>query len=428
MKKVLIIEDDAIVTHVYRTSLEKQGYEAESCNDGQSGLDRVQEYNPDAILLDLMLPGLNGIDLLRNIRNQNAFTFLPIIVLTNAYVPNMIQQAFSAGATQVFNKAAMTPQHLAESLDQLLHSGKPIRAVTPAVVPPTVPLSWEQPGSPPPPCNLGWHDHDLTPPPPPAAVAGDRKTNEIELDFEAEVRQAFVDAHRETLVVLRKLVRGVMEAADPAAREPLLVDLYRKVHALVGSAGFVGFAEIAQLASVLEALLKELMDQPKTVSDSTLRSVANAVEFVGELFRDSRARSAELPPAKILIVDDESLSRRAIVFALSKAHLNYQGTDVADPAVALELAKESRFDLIFLDVQMPGTNGFDLCSRIRQTTLNAATPIIFVTSLSDFKSRAKSTLSGGSDLIAKPFLFVELALKAIMILVRSRLNPKRKAA
>jgi CheY-like chemotaxis protein/HPt (histidine-containing phosphotransfer) domain-containing protein len=427
MKKVLIIEDDAIVTHVYRTSLQKQGYEAESCNDGQSGLDRVQEYNPDAILLDLMLPKMNGIDLLRNIRNQNAFTFLPIIVLTNAYVPNMIQEAFSAGATQVFNKAVMTPRHLADSLDQLLHSGKPIREVTPAVAPPTVPVSWEQPGSPPPPCNLGWNDHGAPSSSPPASDAGDGKASEIELDFETEVRQAFVDAHRETLAVLRKLIRSVMDA-DPAAREPLLVDLYRKVHALVGSAGFVGFAEIAQLASVLEALLKEMMDQPKTVNDSTLRTVANAVEFTGELFRDSRARSAELPPAKVLIVDDECLSRRAVVFALSKAHLNYQGTDLADPAVALELAKESRFDLIFLDVQMPGINGFDLCSRIRETPLNATTPIIFVTSLSDFKSRAKSTLSGGSDLIAKPFLFVELALKAIMILLRSRVNPKRKAA
>ena len=77
---------------------------------------------------------------------------------------------------------------------------------------------------------------------------------------------------------------------------------------------------------------------------------------------------------------------------------------------------------------MPGINGFDLCSKIRAFPLNKATPIIFVTSLSDFKSRAKSILSGASDLIAKPFLFVELALKVTTILLRKRLDPKRKAA
>jgi putative two-component system response regulator len=77
---------------------------------------------------------------------------------------------------------------------------------------------------------------------------------------------------------------------------------------------------------------------------------------------------------------------------------------------------------------MPNMDGFELCTRIRALPLNKLTPIIFVTSLTDFKSRAKSTLSGGNDLIAKPFMFIELSVKALTYVLRSRLAPKRQAA
>jgi DNA-binding response OmpR family regulator len=71
---------------------------------------------------------------------------------------------------------------------------------------------------------------------------------------------------------------------------------------------------------------------------------------------------------------------------------------------------------------MPGMNGFELCTRLRTYPTNAKTPVIFVTGLTDFESRAKSTLSGGSDLIAKPFLFMELAVKAITHILRTQIG------
>jgi PleD family two-component response regulator len=189
-----------------------------------------------------------------------------------------------------------------------------------------------------------------------------------------------------------------------------------------------GAAPIAQVASVLEVLLKEMTEQPKTVNDSTLRTLNSSVEFIGELFKASAPRCHEWPPANVLIVDDDCLSRRAILFALRKAHLQIESADIEDPTVALSLAHERAFDLIFLDVQMPGINGFDLCTKIHSLPLNKTAPVLFVTSLTDFKTRAKSTMSGGSDLIAKPFLLTELGLKAITILLRNRLCLKREAA
>ena len=111
---------------------------------------------------------------------------------------------------------------------------------------------------------------------------------------------------------------------------------------------------------------------------------------------------------------------------LEKAEL--KSTDVADPIAALELCKQNSFDLIFLDIDMPGMNGFDLCKQIRALPHHAKTPVVFVTGLTDFASRAKSTISGGNDLIGKPFLMMELAVKSLTFLMKARLPIAPKAA
>src|SRR6185436_7106161 len=123
MKKVLIIEDDPIVGHIYKTRLEKEGFEIEVCTDGQAGFYRTHEFHPDVVLLDLMLPKMNGVEILKKLRAQPQFARLPIIVFTNAYVPNMIQEAFSAGASQVFNKATLTPRQILDALFALVVPG-----------------------------------------------------------------------------------------------------------------------------------------------------------------------------------------------------------------------------------------------------------------------------------------------------------------
>lgn len=77
---------------------------------------------------------------------------------------------------------------------------------------------------------------------------------------------------------------------------------------------------------------------------------------------------------------------------------------------------------------MPGMNGFDLCKQIRALPHHAKTPVVFVTGLTDFASRAKSTISGGNNLIGKPFLMMELAVKSLTFLMKARLPIAPKAA
>ncbi len=439
MKKLLIVEDDPIVAHIYRTRLEKENYEVEIAPDGQSGFYRIQEFRPDVVLLDLMLPKMNGVEILKKIRAQPQFLKVPIIVFTNAYVPNMINESFQAGATQVFNKATLTPRQIIEAIHHALYlSGSPGTTDTPPASP-TAPgpdgsdSSGGQAGA-----SAASTDErfasstaNLAGAPALAAQAGTAVLNATaaetasDTEFQTELLKTFVEASTETVASLRRTMQDFSKAQDETRRLPHLFELYRRVHALTGSAGLAALHKISQMAAALEVLLKELHEKPKNINASTLRTVAHAIDFIGELCHkgaDDEFLGAD--PINILVVDDEILSRRAITYALEKANL--KSTSVEEPQVALNLLSEKSYDLVFLDVQMPGMDGFEVCTKVRTLPLNKTTPVIFVTSLTDFKSRARSSLSGGTDLIAKPFMFIELSVKALTYLLRSRLTKNKK--
>jgi CheY-like chemotaxis protein len=122
--------------------------------------------------------------------------------------------------------------------------------------------------------------------------------------------------------------------------------------------------------------------------------------------------------ASILVVDDETLSRRAILTALDRAKL--PAKDVDDPKMALQLLSEGPYDLVFLDVDMPGMTGHELCAKLRTLPQHEKTPVVFVTGLTDFQNRANSMISGGNDFIAKPFPFLELAVKSLVHVLRPK--------
>jgi len=122
-KKVLIVEDDPVMGFVCQRLLNKHDYETEIATDGGKGLERLAEFRPDAVLLDLMMPKVNGTEFLKGVRKQEAFRGLPVIVLTNAAVPMMIEQASNAGATRVLDKSKFNPVAVIELLRALLHTG-----------------------------------------------------------------------------------------------------------------------------------------------------------------------------------------------------------------------------------------------------------------------------------------------------------------
>jgi DNA-binding response OmpR family regulator/HPt (histidine-containing phosphotransfer) domain-containing protein len=390
MKKILIIEDDQIVSNVYRNKLAVEGYEAEIALDGETGLKMMRTFQPDAIVLDLVLPKMSGVDVIKQIRSEADFSKLPIIVFSNTYLTNLIQDAWKAGATKCVSKINCPPKELLELIRRTVGGG---------VVMPALPKT------------------EGVPAPKPATVVG-----EADAEFQAELRKTLIASLPATLATLRAGLKSLVRSDTEVAQLKHIHELFRRVHAVNGNASIAGFVPIAHLAAALEALLKEIYENPKNINASTLRTVAATVDFLGFLFeRGTQSDKQEIPPASILVVDDEVISRRAIVYALEKAQL--QSISVEDPNAAFKLLSEKQFDLVFLDVDMPGMSGYELCTRLRNLPLHKKTPVVFITVLSDFDSRTSSMIAGGNDFIAKPFLFIELTVKALIHVLRGKLQP-----
>ena len=392
MKKILIIEDDQIVSNVYRNKLVVEGYLAEIALDGETGLKTMRTFQPDAIVLDLMLPKMSGVDVIKQIRSEADFSKLPIIVFSNTYLTNLIQDAWKAGATKCVSKINCPPKELLELIRRTVGGG---------VVSSTLPKTEGVPAA------------------KPAAVV-----SEADAEFQAELRKTLITSLPATLAALRAGLKSLIKSDTEVAQLKHIHELFRRVHAVNGNASIAGLVPIAHLAAALEALLKELYEKPKNINSSTLRTVAAAVDFLGFLFeRGTRSDKQEIPPARILVVDDEIISRRAIIYALEKAQL--QSVSVEDPNAAFKLLSEQQFDLVFLDVDMPGMTGYELCTRLRNLPLHKKTPVVFITVLSDFDSRTSSMMAGGNDFIAKPFLFIELTVKALIHVLRGKLEPAK---
>jgi DNA-binding response OmpR family regulator len=412
MKKILIIEDDQIVANIYRNKLSVEGFKVEVALDGESGMEVVKNFKPDAVLLDLMLPKTSGVDVMRQLRADAAFGQAPIIVFSNTYLANMVQEAWKAGATKCLSKASCSPKHVIEALRTALGISGSGTALTPATATASSPAT--RPTANPSKVIVGK---------PVSATSEPMVTRDDDLEFQAELRREFIEALPATLNALRTSLKNLIKTDNEMSRLAAVQDLYRRVHALTGNAGVAGMMLIAQMADATEALLKELYEKPKNINASTMRTVANAMDFLGVLFeRGTLPDRQEIPSVNILVVDDESISRRAVTYALEKAKL--KSVSVEDPNQAFKMITENRFDLIFLDVDMPGMNGFELCSKLRALPAYKTTPVVFVTSLNDFESRANSTISGGNDFIAKPFLFIELAVKALVYVLRSKVVAK----
>ena len=386
MKKILIIEDDQIVANVYRNRFAVEGFQVEVANDGETGIATLLSFRPDAVILDLMLPRITGVEVMKQIRSKPDFQHLPIIVFSNTYLSNMVQEAWKAGATKCLSKSNCTPKQLIQVIQGTLATNGSANA-RPAA----------------------------TSTPPASAV------HDADAELQSAMRNEFVEGLPTVLTGLRTTLQSMSKAENEETRLKHVQEMYRRVHTLASNSALAQLRLITQVSDALEALLKELHAKPKSLNTSTLRTVALTVDFLGFLFeKGTDPEQQEIAPGHILVVDDEPISRRAVVHALEKAKL--KPVDVESPQKAYNLLTENNFDLVFLDVDMPGMNGFELCTKLRTLPAHQKTPVVFVTSLNDFASRAHSTMSGGTDFIAKPFLFIELAVKALVYVLRGRLG------
>ena len=514
MKKILIVEDELIVRSIYRRKYEIAGYQVEAAEEGTAALNLMATFKPDAVQVDIMLPGIDGVEVIRQIRSWPEFKSIPILVVSSFYRPDLAAEAWRAGATKCVSKMDCTPNLALELIEQMLggdssgilpfakfgmvtmpdESGDGIRLLPaespweeatqiitrkpmPAAGAPPIPApAPRMPAvpAPKPPSTLptlgkAQPSPDVTTMPTfakpdpegtsrttrpifarpaaqkltkpalvsnaPAAAATPSSSASAWVEkkdapaagspegvsgnaaFRFEIQQEFLKRAPQIQADLRDHVGALIKSKSTTDQITLLPELENSVASLASLSGITGFSRISHLSGALDALIKDLQSKPAQMTNSVLRTVAHASDCLNMLFNDLERTPRDIPQSTlILVVDDEPIARRTISVALAKSNLRCIGME--DSRTALNILRENPFDLIFLDAEMPGLNGFELCGELRKLPTNKATPVIFVTSLTKFEVRAQSSLAGGNDLIAKPFLMMELAVKALTYLLK----------
>lgn len=115
-KKILIIEDDNFIADLYDRELKNDGFEVTVASDGVTGELKAKELKPDLILLDIMLPNINGLDLLKNLKENPLTEDLKVLVLSNLGQDEAIKRALELGAEGYLIKSSYTPK---EVLDEI---------------------------------------------------------------------------------------------------------------------------------------------------------------------------------------------------------------------------------------------------------------------------------------------------------------------
>lgn len=117
-KKILMLEDDEMISEIYKKQLEKAGFTVEVVVEGTRVAEMIQKEEPDAALLDLLIPGGGGIEILKQLQGWNGKT--KKIIFSNSQDPESEKVALSLGADGFFIKANYTPSQLLDALNKIL--------------------------------------------------------------------------------------------------------------------------------------------------------------------------------------------------------------------------------------------------------------------------------------------------------------------
>lgn len=120
MKKIMIIEDDVALYNVYSMELKLKGYEVINVPDGMLAVEAVRTQRPDFVLLDLMLPGRNGLEILEELKSDEELSPTKVVMLTNYGDDENVNKALSLGAEDYMLKYNIVPSELSDRIAHYL--------------------------------------------------------------------------------------------------------------------------------------------------------------------------------------------------------------------------------------------------------------------------------------------------------------------
>ena len=429
--RFLTVDDDAISLKVVSRALSKALREPDAAKNSEEALALVAQRTYDVIFLDVQMPRMDGFELCTKILETELNRGVPVVYVTCQSDFDARVKATLTGGSDLIAKPFLTFELTVKALTlglraRLERAGKPPGFNRGIELPPAVEsqsstrigTTADSNG----PTGLGEHAPaaDSAVRQSSANSVGKGNTGEVAQLVREEAEEFFLHA-AERLGAMTGLAEKILLAHEPAARQEMVTDLFLFLHGFVVPDGLPELRAAARVRSAMEALLKKLLEQPGNTSSSALETLTTALDLLRSLcVWGLNPRLATKPPIRLLVVDDDPVSRRIIMGALQ---VMFDKPDsAANGAAAIALAAKKPFEVIFMDVIMPGMDGFTACQRLRETKWNSQTPVVFVTNNPDARSRERAARCGGSGLIPKPFLGSELTLKALALALRGRLE------
>ena len=119
-KKIMLVEDDIFIRDIYGTKLTHEGFEVLLTENGVDALKKIEGFMPDMILLDIVMPYMDGIDFLKEIKKNEKYKNIPVIMLSNLSEKERVDDALSLGVSDYLIKSHFTPSEVVEKINSLL--------------------------------------------------------------------------------------------------------------------------------------------------------------------------------------------------------------------------------------------------------------------------------------------------------------------
>jgi len=120
MKTILLVEDDPFLIDIYKTKLNESGYTIEVAKDGKEALLKMKELHPDLLILDIVIPNVDGWKVLKLIRKDKELSNVKIIILSNLGQKDEVEKAMKLGAERYLIKAHFTPSEVLQEVKKVL--------------------------------------------------------------------------------------------------------------------------------------------------------------------------------------------------------------------------------------------------------------------------------------------------------------------
>jgi len=120
MKTILLVEDDPFLIDIYSTKLKEVGFNVGIAEDGEEAIRKIKEELPDLVLLDIVLPTVNGWEILRTIKKDESLEKLKVVILSNLGEKKEVEKGIKAGAAKYLVKAHYTPSEVVREIKEML--------------------------------------------------------------------------------------------------------------------------------------------------------------------------------------------------------------------------------------------------------------------------------------------------------------------